>query len=100
MVRHCEVCAARDPNQAVIGTARMKLRRLLIEDRVVALCDTHANAAIETGVTTLAALRRLFPEGSGLRSLVPRRSPLDRRVFPARPEGRRRSLGRRASDRD
>jgi hypothetical protein len=100
MVRHCEVCAAIHSAQAVIGAARPKLRRILIEDRVVALCDPHANAAIESGVTTLSALRRLFPEGGGQRSLVPRRSPLDRRVFPARPEGRRRSLGRRTSDRD
>jgi hypothetical protein len=100
MVRHCEICAALAPNPSAATAARSKLRRLLVEDRVVALCDRHANAAIESGVTSLAALRRLFPECSGKRSLVARRSPLDRRVFPARPEGRRRSLGRRASDQD
>jgi len=100
MVRHCEVCAALRPNQAVTTAPRAKLRRILIEDRVVALCDAHANAAIESGVTTLSALCRLFPEPGGQRSLVPRRSPLDRRVFPARPEGRRRSTGRRVADQD
>jgi hypothetical protein len=77
---------------------RGKLRRILVDERVVALCNEHAAAALDHGVTTLSALRRLFPESDGRRSLVPRRSPLDRRVFPARPEGRRRSSGRRSGD--
>jgi len=70
----------------------------LIEDRIVALCDVHADAVTDDGVSTLSALRGLFPEPLGRRSLVSRRSPLDRRVFPVRPEGRRASAGRRAGD--
>lgn len=100
MVRHCEVCAARGSTRPASGGARARLRRILVEDRVVALCDAHAERALATGVTSIADLRRLFVESSGRRSLLARRSPLDRRVFPARPEGRRRADGRRSSDRD
>jgi hypothetical protein len=100
MVRCCEVCAALGAGEPVGGSARPKLRRVLIEDRIVALCDVHADAVAEDGIGTLAALRSLFPEPLGRRSLVSRRSPLDRRVFPVRPEGRRRSFGRRADDRE
>jgi hypothetical protein len=71
-----------------------------VEERVVALCDVHATTALEHGVTTLSGLRGLFPEPEGRRSLVPRRSPLDRRIFPPRPEGRRGSVGRRTGDED
>ncbi len=39
-------------------------------------------------------------ETDGRRSLVTRRSPVDRRVFPPRPEGRRLAVGRRTIDRD
>jgi hypothetical protein len=100
MVRRCEVCAALDSSKPETGSARVKLKRILVDDRVVALCARHAEAALEAGVTTLDGLRRLFPETGGQRSLVARRSPLDRRVFPARPEGRRRSIGRRTGDTD
>ncbi|HEY8943731.1 MAG TPA: hypothetical protein VIM73_05690, partial [Polyangiaceae bacterium] len=94
-----EVCASAVPTDAP-SRARGRIRRLLVESRIVALCEQHARAADEAGVASLAELRALFPEPSGLRSLVPRRTPLDRRVFPPRPEGRRRSLGRRATDDD
>jgi hypothetical protein len=50
-------------------------------------------------VESLSELRRLFRESGGKRSLLERRQELDRRVFPARPEGRRRNGGRRSSDR-
>jgi hypothetical protein len=75
-----------------------KLRRILIEDRIVALCEPHAEKVRAHAPGTVAELRRLFRERAGKRSLVGRRAPIDRRVFPARPEGRRSSMGRRAGD--
>jgi hypothetical protein len=74
------------------------MRRVVMESRIVALCDEHADAVRESGVTTVAELRALFVEQICGRSYVDRRSPLDRRVFPPRPEGRRRNQGRRNSD--
>jgi hypothetical protein len=71
---------------------------MVLDGRIVALCDTHARAVELAGVETLAALRARYPEGSGRRSLLDRRSPLDRRILPPRPELRRRSSGRRSSD--
>jgi hypothetical protein len=73
---------------------------MLVGGRIVALCEAHADLARSSGASTLDDLRALFAEVSGQRSLIGRRAPLDRRVFPARPEGRRRSSdGRRARDR-
>jgi hypothetical protein len=77
-----------------------KLRRVLIEDRVVALCSAHAEKVKQKAPATVSALREAFSERRGQRSLLQRRAPLDRRVFPARPEGRRASSGRRVSDRN
>jgi hypothetical protein len=94
MSRPCEICAP----GAAAETPAKRTRRLLVEDRLVALCDEHAAELRLAGVTTLASMRELFREVTGRRSLVSRRAPLDRRVFPARPEGRRRSFGRRAAD--
>ena len=74
-------------------------RVVLVEDRVVALCEPHAAKVRERAPTTIAELQRAFPERRGQRSLFERRAPLDRRAFPARPEGRRRGGGRRATDR-
>lgn len=71
---------------------------MLVEGRLLTLCDAHALVIAETPARTLAQIRELFPEPDGRRSLVARRTPLDRRVFPPRPEGRRRSSGRRATD--
>lgn len=94
MPRRCEVCSSLDSNPA----EKRKVRRVLVEDRIVALCDEHAAALQMSGKRGLQDLRALFVEPDGRRSLLARRSPLDRRVFPARPEGRRRSGGRRADD--
>ena len=94
MIRRCEVCANHGPS----GKTAKKLRRVLVEKRVVALCEDHARVVTDAGIETLDELAALFPEPSGQRSLVSRRAPLDRRVFPPRPEGRRRSLGRRSTD--
>lgn len=71
---------------------------MLIEDRIVALCDEHAAEVQLSGQTTLEGVRWLFREPAGKRALLERRAPLDRRIFPARPEGRRRSAGRRSGD--
>jgi hypothetical protein len=70
----------------------------LIEGRVLALCAEHAHAFRERRPETLAGVAELFREEEGSRSLLSRRAPLDRRQFPMRPEGRRRSNGRRAAD--
>ncbi|HMJ12203.1 MAG TPA: hypothetical protein VK524_12350, partial [Polyangiaceae bacterium] len=87
--------ASRPPASA--GTKR--LRSVLVENRLLCLCEQHAVLFRASGKTTLAELRALFQEPSGHRSLLPRRAPLDRRIFP-RPEGRRTSDGRRHGDRD
>lgn len=94
MLRRCEICEAGSDTGAVAG----KLRRLLVGDRIVALCMRHAEAAEAFEAATIDQLRALFVEPGGRRSLLDRRSPLDRRVFPARPEGRRAAAGRRTSD--
>jgi hypothetical protein len=94
MLRRCEVCSKLDSGTA----SKRKVRRVLVEDRIVALCDKHAAELQMSGGRGLDELRALFTENDGRRSLVSRRSPLDRRVFPARPEGRRRSGGRRTDD--
>jgi hypothetical protein len=72
----------------------------LIGERILALCSEHAALVRESEPGTLEELRARWTESDGKRSVISRRSPLDRRVFPARPEGRRRSAGRRATDSD
>ena len=91
MSRTCEACG-REP------TGRNRLRRVLVDERIVTLCDEHAAEFQLSGAGTLEELRALFPETDGRRSMVARRAPLDRRVFPPRPEGRRMGDGRRADD--
>ena len=77
---------------------RKRIRRVLIGERIVALCDAHADELRRAGIDDLEALYEVFQEPGGQRSLVSRRAPLDRRVFPPRPEGRRRGDGRRHDD--
>jgi hypothetical protein len=99
MLRRCEICqSSAGSSPPAVGTPEKKLRRVLFEERIVMLCDAHAERARAEDALTVAELRALFRESSGQRSLLSRRSPLDRRVFPARPEGRRGSGGRRAGD--
>jgi hypothetical protein len=98
MAIRCEVCGQLSRSEPGNPALRARIRRLLVEDRVVRLCDEHAARFRLSGGATLAALRALFPEPSGRRSLVERRTPLDRRAFPPRPEGRRRGDGRRDGD--
>ncbi|HEY2410229.1 MAG TPA: hypothetical protein VGI10_29695 [Polyangiaceae bacterium] len=97
MIRSCEVCAGKKSGARVHKAH--KLRRVLIEDRLVALCDAHADYVQKHDPSNVAELRALFRERRGKRSAVGRRTPVDRRVFPARPEGRRAKSGRRATDR-
>jgi hypothetical protein len=100
MLRPCEVCTGLH-KVGVITDAESKktrIRRVLVGDRIVALCDAHAEQLKESRAGASDELRAFFMEPGGRRSLVGRRSPLDRRVFPARPEGRRRSDGRRRDD--
>ena len=94
MARRCEVCESQSPAAA---PAR-RLHRFLVQGRVLALCAEHAQAFREHRPDTIDGVASLFPEDSGKRSLVSRRAPLDRRQFPMRPEGRRRSAGRRVTD--
>ncbi|HET7542467.1 MAG TPA: hypothetical protein VFK05_21505 [Polyangiaceae bacterium] len=100
MTRKCELCATLRTRFSAAEHGSAKLRRILVEDRVVALCGAHAEKVKQLAPATLAELGAAFPERHGQRSLLQRRAPLDRRAFPARPEGRRASSGRRASDRD
>lgn len=65
---------------------------------MLTLCAEHAQAFREYRPETIGGVASLFPEDTGKRSLVSRRAPLDRRQFPMRPEGRRRSAGRRVTD--
>jgi len=72
---------------------------VLLDRRILSLCDEHASAVERTGAETLDELRALFQEPDGARSRVDRRAPVDRRMFPPRPEGRRRApSGRRSTD--
>ena len=94
MDRRCEVCEALSPG----AEPARRLHRFLVEGRVLALCPEHALTFRAQRPETLAGAAELFQEQGGRRSLVSRRAPLDRRQFPMRPEGRRRTNGRRATD--
>jgi hypothetical protein len=89
----CEVCETLKRSHA--GRAK----RVLVGERLVALCAAHLRVVATLPVHSLAAVRRAFPENGGRRSLLERRQDLDRRAFPARPEGRRHNDGRRSTDR-
>jgi hypothetical protein len=92
MAPRCEVCAAL--GQAPSGRSR----RVVVGERQVTLCSTHALVLDGLPLADTNELRALFQEPRGRRSLVGRREALDRRAFPPRPEGRRRGGGRRDSD--
>jgi hypothetical protein len=95
MARRCEVCENLTPQA---GRPVGRLQRFLLQGRVLALCAEHAEAFRAERPETLETAAGLYPEPDGNRSLLSRRAPLDRRQFPMRPEGRRRSAGRRSSD--
>jgi hypothetical protein len=94
MARRCEVCENLSPEAPPVR----RLQRFLVEGRVLALCAEHAHAFREQRPDTIEGVAQLFREDGGNRSLVSRRAPLDRRQFPLRPEGRRRTGGRRVGD--
>lgn len=84
----CEMCTVAGGQGSGIAEPRA------LGERVVWLCPTHREQA--QGSST-DALRTVFQELDGQRSLLPRRAE-DRRVFPPRPEGRRKGAGRRRAD--
>lgn len=99
MQRPCEVCTGLTKiGSPLPDSTRNKTRRVLVGDRIVMLCDAHTKELRERAVNDVSDLVTAFREPGGRRALVGRRSPLDRRVFPARPEGRRCSAGRRHDD--
>jgi hypothetical protein len=83
------------------------MSRVYVEGRSLSLCRTHAATVIAARPETFEELRALFV-GTSIRrgtqierrSPIPRRAGDDRRTLPPRPEGRRMSSGRRATDRD
>lgn len=96
----CAVCGG-------IGAHGARMSSVMIEGRTLELCRAHAAAVVASMPATFTELRALFvgmgTDGASAgqkerRSPLDRRSPEDRRFFPPRPEGRRRSFGRRASD--
>lgn len=89
--RACEVCS-------VAGVEQPSSAQFVSSERCVWLCEAHAEVARLEGVTTLDELRSLFREPRGQRCVLPRRADEERRVFPPRPEGRRRGPGRRRAD--
>jgi hypothetical protein len=81
------------------------MSRVLIEGRSLELCRSHAATVVAEMPETFEELRALFVGMSirremreERRSPISRRAEQDRRVFPPRLEGRRASLGRRATD--
>lgn len=94
MARRCEVCESLSPEAPPVR----RLQRFLVEGRVISLCAEHAHEFREQRPDSLAEAARLFVEPQGQRTLLQRRAPLDRRQFPMRPEGRRRTTGRRVGD--
>ena len=96
----CAVCGGR----SALGT---RMSKVVVEGRALELCRTHASTVVAAMPETFEDLRALFV-GAGVdlqrfpgpeqRSPIHRRETEDRRVFPPRPEGRRRSGGRRAGD--
>jgi hypothetical protein len=88
----CEVCSTIGQAQKGPG------KRVLVGERLVTLCTTHARVVPTLPATGIDELRKVFREGSGNRSLLDRRQELDRRIFPVRPEGRRYGGGRRPND--
>jgi len=99
MAKQCEACAQLAlPGESPRHGSR--IRNLLVGGRLVYLCDAHVEAIGNLDLCHVDDVRQLLRETEGQRSLVTRRSPVDRRVFPPRPEGRRLATGRRTTDGD
>jgi len=122
-IERCAVCGheERPAAEGRLALRAVGLSRVIIEGRALLLCRAHAATVVAAMPETFEDLRALFvgaappprprdlaPDGSAgpepRASSIERRSPVtrrgqdDRRVFPPRPEGRRRSAGRRATD--
>jgi hypothetical protein len=93
----CLVCAAR-------GTVKIpspaRVSKVTIQARSLVLCREHAALVAIRMPRTWAELCAIFAIAPDRRSPIPRRGPEgdDRRILPPRPEGRRRSPGRRSGD--
>src|SRR5262245_35765955 len=95
----CAVCGERARNVT-------RMSKVVVEGRALELCSAHAATVVAAMPETFEDLRALFVgmgggPGAGVRerrSPIPRRVGDDRRVFPPRPEGRRKNGGRRATD--
>ncbi len=88
----CEICSC--SGQLDAGEQR-EAEPWALGERLLWLCAEHRARA--EAAPSGDALRALFSEPDGQRSLLPRRAD-DRRVFPPRPEGRRKGSGRRRAD--
>ena len=89
----CEVCKSLKAAERTAGNAELHW----LSDGWVALCEEHAAQARIGDMACVQDVRRRFREADGRRALLARRSG-ERRAFPPRPEGRRRSTGRRRAD--
>src|SRR2546428_6746276 len=61
MARNCEICAARNLSEGRGSPRKKRLQRLLVHERIIAVCDEHASLA--SGARTIEELRGLFFEG-------------------------------------
>lgn len=94
----CVVCRGLD--RSIKDATGKRLFKLNVEDRLVTVCAEHRQAIKNSTPVSWHELRALFREENGRRSLIGRRAELDRRMFPARPEGRRRAERRREQSAD
>jgi len=96
--RGCLVCTARGRSQK---PSPYRTSRVTVQAKSLLLCREHAGLVAIQMPKTWEELRAVFAARIDRRSPIPRRVDNDdRRVFPPRPEGRRRSFGRRKSDSD
>jgi hypothetical protein len=89
MLSECEVCSSLARAQGcVVPPERPSVYRVVVPERVLALCEEHAQKVQDCRPTSLDELRGRFLEPfPGQRSLIPRRaqvyaagSPVEKRV--------------------
>jgi hypothetical protein len=93
----CEVCSSLTQSTgALVTTRHSAIYRVIVPDRVLALCEEHAREVQECRATTFHELRGRFLEPfPGQRSLIPRRAHLCALASSAE---HRHTRGRRATD--
>jgi hypothetical protein len=92
----CLVCTARGAAKRPVPS---RISRVTIQCRSLMLCREHAGQVAIHMPKTWEDFRAIFVGSVDRRSPIPRRIDYDdRRVFPPRPEGRRKSYGRRNVD--